>query len=200
MFKKILLVVGVIFYSFESAYALDNFQKDEEQKQEWLKPDYIKMQYAGNIGFLAIGAGYGWWNEIVQTDFLYGFVPESKGNAKIHTFTFKNTFSLYKFVIFEKYKVNPILGFSLSLEPGQNSFARIPEKYPDGYYFPNNFYVCLNAGAKSKFSLKDERYFSFIEAYIEVNTLAYYSFCNIIAKGERSNKIYSLGLGVNMFF
>ena len=181
-----------------------NAQSEREvlnkKKREWYKPDYIKIQFAGNIGFMSIGAGYNWWRDVAQTDLIYGYVPESKGNATIHTFTIKNTFGLYKFNIRGKYNISPLLGFSLSFEPGENSFGNLPDKYPEGYYGRNCFYACLNLGLKSKFDFAEERHFSSLEVYSEINTVADYGFYNTIAKEDRNNIIYSYALGVNLFF
>jgi hypothetical protein len=163
-------------------------------------PDYFKIQHAGNIGFMSIGLGYDWWCKKAQSTLLYGYVPESKGNATIHTFTIKNDFRLYYFTIKDNYNIQPTLGFSVSLEPGENSYMRVPDKYPEGYYGPNNFYACINLGLKSSFALNPERYFSALEVYFEINTLADYIYYNIIAQEDRSNTIASLALGVNVFF
>ncbi len=199
--KCILLFFCFLFPFFGNIFAQENPEIiEKEDKNKWYKPDYIKVQYAGNIGFLSIGAGYEWWREIAQTDILYGYVPEYKGEATIHTFTIKNTFRLYQFNIKQKYNISPILGFSVSLEPGQNSYLRIPDKYPEGYYSTNSIYACLNIGVKSKFKFDEKRFFSSIEPFVEVNTLADYLFYNIIAQEDHSNIIYSLALGLNIFF
>lgn len=177
-----------------------NLTEHDCTTKKWYSPAYFKIQYAGNIGFMSLGLGYDWWQNKAQSTLLYGYVPETKGNATIHTFTLKNDFRLYSFSIKDKYNLQPTLGFSLSVEPGQNSYMRIPERFPDEYYAPNCFYACLNLGLKSNFKLDQERYFSSIDVYAEFNTLADYVFYNIIAQEHRSNNIGSMALGVNFFF
>ena len=169
-------------------------------KGVWYKPDLVKLQYAGNIGFMSVGVGFNWWRDIAETDIMYGYVPENNGDATIHTFTVKNTFNVYNLNVSRIVTLSPVLGFSVSFEPGQNSFIRLPEKYPKKYYGPNCFYACLNLGLKARFKLREEYRFSAIELYSELNTLADYSFYNIIAREDRENIIYSLAFGVNMFF
>ena len=199
--KCILLFLCFLFPFFGNVFAQEDRKIiEEEEKNKWYKPDYIKFQYAGNIGFLSIGAGYEWWKEVVQTDILYGYVPHYKGNVTVHTFTIKNTFRLYQFEIFNKYNLSPIVGFSLSLEPGENSYLHVPDKYPNGYYSTNSFYACLNAGLKSNFSFKEERYFSRIDFYCEVNTIADYVYYNLKAQEDWEDDILSLALGFNVFF
>lgn len=174
--------------------------ENDMKEEKWYKPDYFKIQYAGNIGFMSLGLGYEWWREIAQSDLLYGYVPVKHGNATIHTFTLKNTFRLFEFKILNKYNLSPTLGISISLEPGENSYMRIPNRYPEGYYASNSFYACLNVGIKSNLTFKEERHFSAMDIYFEVNTLADYAYYNIVAQEDRSNKIFSIALGVNMFF
>ena len=199
--KYIKLILSLMLLFSGNSFSQNYIKNEDEVKVEkWFKPDYFKVQYAGNIGFMSLGLGYDWWREIAQSDLLYGYVPENHGNATIHTFTVKNTFRLYRFNILNKYNLSPTLGFSLSLEPGENSYMSIPERYPDGYYSPNSFYACLNAGIKSNLKFKDERYFSAMDLYFEVNTLADYAYYNIVAQEDRSNQIFSMALGVNMFF
>lgn len=199
--KCILLFLCFLFPFSGNIFAQDDWEIiEEEEKNKWYKPDYLKIQHAGNIGFMSLGFGYGWWREVAQTDILYGYVPEHKGEATIHTFTIKNTFRLYQFNIKQKYNISPILGFSVSLEPGQNSYLRVPGKYPEGYYSTNSIYACLNLGFKSKFKFDEKRFFSSIEPFVEVNTLADYLFYNIIAQEDWEDDILSLALGVNVFF
>lgn len=171
-----------------------------EEKEKWYKPDCFKIQHAGNIGFMSLGLGYTWWKNKAQADFIYGFVPKHKGNATIHTFTNKHTFLIYTFNIYNKYNISPTLGFSASFEPGENSYMRIPEKYPEGYYSPNSFYACLNAGLKTNFQFKEERYFSSIDIFCEVNTLADYVYYNLKAQEDWDDDILSLAAGINVFF
>ncbi len=173
---------------------------ETEVEGKWYLPDYIKTQYAGNIGFISFGPGYEWWKQNAQTDILYGYVPEFEGDATIHTFTIKNTFRLHEFCIKNRYNLSPVLGFSVSFEPGENSYARIPSKYPDGYYSPNNIYGCLFLGVKTNITPKKEHYFSAVEPYFEINTLADYVFYNIVAQEDREISILSFSFGFNLYF
>jgi hypothetical protein len=196
-FVKFILFYFIFFFCSEIICA-QNAEKEPERK--WYYPDYIKIQYAGNIGFISFGQGYQWWKQKAQTDILYGYVPEFIGNATIHTFTIKNTFRLYEFSIKNRYNLSPVLGFSVSLEPGQNSYARIPDKFPDGYYSTNNIYACINLGLKLNITPKKQYYFSTVEPYFELNTLADYVYYNILAQEDRENIILSFALGVNLYF
>lgn len=199
--KCIIFCICFLFPFVDVIHAQENFELlEEKEKNKWYKPDCFKIQYAGNIGFMSLGLGYTWWKNNAQTDFIYGFVPYDEGEAIIHTFTCKNTFRIYKFNLLNKYNISPTLGFSLSIEPGENSYLDVPSKYPDGYYASNSFYACLNAGLKSNFIFKEERYFSSMDLFCEINTLADYVYYNLKAQEDWENVILSLALGVNVFF
>ena len=198
---RILLFSYFLFCTLGNILAQENIEIVENgEKRKWYLPDYMKIQYAGNIGFMSVGPGYEWWREIAQTDILYGYVPKYKGNAIIHTFTLKNTFRLYQFKINQKYNISPTIGFSVSLEPGKNSYLRVPDKYPDGYYSTNGIYGGLNVGLKSRVGLNEKRYFSSVEAYVELNTIAEYVYYNIIAQEDWEDDILSVALGFNFYF
>jgi len=171
-----------------------------EQQREWYMPTHIKMQYAGNIGLISFRPGYKWAGQVIQTDFLYGYVPYNKADATIHTFTIKNSFQLYTFNLFDNFNIRPNMGFSLSFEPGENSYMRVPSRYPEDYYGPNCFYACLNVGVYSHFELQKENRFSGFDIYIEANTLADYVFYNILAKEDKNDNIFTLALGFNICF
>ncbi|MEE4198427.1 MAG: hypothetical protein V2I54_12345 [Bacteroidales bacterium] len=166
---------------------------------KWYVPDYLKMQFAGNIGFVSFGTGYSWWKKKAQSDLIYGYVPHYHGNATIHTFTQKNSF---RFLHFANgfYHYSLYTGFSVSFEPGENSMVTLPDKYPNGYYSPNCFYACLFVGNKLRFTLQDRYYFDSMETYLEINSVADYIFYNILADEDRSSKIFSLAVGVTFFF
>lgn len=48
-----------------------------ENQKHWSVPDYVKTQFAGNIGLISVGAGYQLFNKVVYTELLYGFVPKA---------------------------------------------------------------------------------------------------------------------------
>lgn len=177
----------------------ENAFDSTKTNKKWFTPDYIKMQFAGNIGFVSFGTGYCWWKNKAQSDIIYGYVPEYHGNAKIHTFTQKNSFRVINFIK-PDYEFSVFTGFSVSFEPGQNSYVQVPKKYPSGYYSPNFVYACLFLGSKLKFDINEKYYFDFIESYFEINTLGDYIFYNLIAGEDRSSKIFSFAIGFNFLF
>ena len=54
-------------------------------------PHHAKLQYAGSIGFISVGAGYEFAKKKLQGDFFYGYVPKKIGGIKIQSITAKLT-------------------------------------------------------------------------------------------------------------
>ncbi|MCK9617085.1 MAG: hypothetical protein M0R21_04550, partial [Lentimicrobiaceae bacterium] len=60
----ILFVVFLISYCFDGYSGNDGSkEKTSMKKSVSLKPDYFKLQYAGNIGLGSAGIGYFWWKD-----------------------------------------------------------------------------------------------------------------------------------------
>jgi hypothetical protein len=73
-------------------------------------PDHIKVQYAGGIGFISIGAGYSTKNQKLEGDLSYGYLPKSVGGIRIHSNLWKghmDTDSFCKRI--KKYQVEPLM-------------------------------------------------------------------------------------------
>ena len=61
------------------------------KKKTGIAPHYVKLQFAGSIGFLSAGAGYEFAKKKLQADGYYGYVPERIGGINIHSVTGKLT-------------------------------------------------------------------------------------------------------------
>lgn len=62
-----------------------------EKHRAGIIPHHAKIQYAGSIGFISVGAGYEFAKKKLQGDFFYGYVPEKIGGIKIQSITTKLT-------------------------------------------------------------------------------------------------------------
>ncbi len=164
------------------------------QKRKWFIPDYYKIQYAGNIGFISIGTGYEIFNNRLQSGILFGYVPESIGNTTIYTITQKNTFLIHDFKLNKKIEISPIIGLAISYEIGNNSYLFLPDKYPDGYYSTNAFHFPLFAGVKIKKTFSKDSKVKSIEFNIETCTTATCLYYSIINSEIERNDIKSLAL------
>ena len=48
----------------------------------------------------------------------------------------------------KNFDLSPIAGFTASFDTGNNSYLKLPDKYPEGYYATNAFHFTLFGGAK----------------------------------------------------
>lgn len=94
--------------------------------------DYLKVQYAGEIGFLSIGMGKR-FGDVYSLEIFNGFVPESIGGNEIESIAIKNIFDIVDFSIFNK---NMIFYFGLNLYhvTGLDYQSSRHSSYPETYY------------------------------------------------------------------
>jgi hypothetical protein len=163
-----------------------------------LIPDYLKIQYAGSIGFISAGPGYSFCKTRINTDFMYGYVPYSKGGP-------------LRIVIF-RLITNPVvihINKSLSFVPisvsgfvtyhfGDQFFVRLPSYYPEEYYRWSSA-VRYHAGIGSLLAYKNKTSGHGLALYYEFNTNDLY------LKSMRANAsirlwdILSLGIGIKVY-
>jgi len=166
----------------------------------WYRPDYAKIQFAGNIGFLSVGFGYQFFNNHLCSEILYGYVPASISKAKeIHTITLKNTFQVFNREI-RAITLSPITGFTVSYETGNNSFLKLPDKYPKDYYSTNAFHLTLFIGAKVHKDITNSKIIKGIDFYFEVGMVDTYLLYAIKSKEVKINQIFSSAIGINLYF
>jgi len=166
----------------------------------WYVPDYTKVQFAGNIGLLSVGFGYQFLNNHLYSELLYGYVPASVSKAeKIHTITVKNTFPIFNKKI-NKITLSPITGFTASFETGNNSFLKLPDKYPSGYYGTNAFHFSLFIGAKAHKNFINQKIMRGVDLYFELGTVDTYIWYAVLSKEVKINQIFSSAIGINLYF
>lgn len=195
--KNIFIVTIVIFFLTNSFAQEVTLTKDKP----WYIPDYVKVQFAGNIGLVSVGAGYEFFKKKLYSELLYGYVPESVSKAdKIHLITIKNTFPILKKEIGNDYTLSPIAGFTASLDIGTNSFTTLPNRYPSGYYLPNAVHFTLFTGVKINKNFNNSKIFKSADIYFEVGTVESYLWYAITSKEVKINDVFSTALGVNFYF
>jgi hypothetical protein len=118
--------------------------QDSTRRHKWL-PEYLKLQYAGGIGFMSVGVGYQNRKEKLEGDFYYGYVPESVGGVSIHAVSAKITWHPVKPVGWRSWQLHPLsFGALVSYTFGKQYFLFSPKNYPYSYY---NFPTALHGGA-----------------------------------------------------
>ncbi len=190
----------IIFTLYAILFFTNIFANDTTLTKTWYIPDYTTIQFAGNIGFFSAGFGYQLLNKHYYPEILYGFVPSSISKAKnIHTITLKNTFSITN-KEFNTIIISPITGFTASVETGNNSFLKLPDKYPKGYYSTNAFQVTFFVGAKVHKNFINTKIIKGADLYFELGSVDTYIWYAILSKEVKINQIFSSAIGINLYF
>ena len=98
MKKVVLLLVStVLFFSLVQAQEVSI----TNMATSGIKPTYLQIQFAGNLGLVSAGAGYVTENEKFQYGFNYGYLPESVSGSAVHTVSGKGAWNFKHFVLRE---------------------------------------------------------------------------------------------------
>jgi hypothetical protein len=193
-----IFIVSILVLFFSNSYSQETFSVKEKS---WYEPDYVKAQFAGNIGLFSVGAGYQLFDEVLYSELLYGFVPKSASKAdNIHLITIKNTFPIYRKKISENLTITPIAGITTTLDIGTNSFTTLPSKYPDGYYLPTAVHFTLFGGALIHKDFKKPKIFKGVDFYIEFGTVETYLWYALTLDEVDLLDVFSADIGVNFYF
>lgn len=106
--------------------------------------NHLKMQYAGDIGFVALGFGFE-YDRFISLDLLYGVVPEIVNDEKIETIALKNHYNLFEFTL-DGNNLAPYLGLGLFHTLGKKYKTSMDSKYPHNYYREASIRWILFAG------------------------------------------------------
>ncbi|MCL7753376.1 hypothetical protein [Polaribacter sp. Z022] len=195
--KKIVILSILLLICFNS------FSQETKpiDKKSWYVPDYVKTQFAGNIGLFSAGVGYKLFDDVLYTELLYGFVPEWASRAdNIHLITIKNTFPLYRKKINQNWTLVPIAGLTTTLDIGTNSFTTLPSKYPEGYYVPTAVHFTVYGGILMHKKMNNSKTFSGVDFYLEAGTVETYLWYAITTKEVDLLDVMSISVGVNFHF
>ena len=133
-------------------------------------PDNIKLQYAGGMGFISIGAGYTTKNQKLEGDLYYGYLPESVGGVSIHSISGKITWIPIHPVSIKKYQVEPLMtGLIVNYNFGKQYFSFDPPYYPYRYYsFPTAIHSALFLGSRIGYNFPTQSFVKRISLYYEI--------------------------------
>jgi len=174
-----------------------------EKSRKWYMPDHLKLQFAGNIGFMSGGPGYLSRNKTLETDVLFGFLPQKFGGDALVTLTAKTTYSPWRIPLKNNYYVVPFsLGFYLSYTFGPQFDSKWPSYYPAGYYWwATSFRPGAYVGGKVGRDIVVRKRKRGLELYYELGTydlilISYAQNPKYLSPG----KIVNLAFGVKMGF
>jgi hypothetical protein len=170
----------------------------DSYRSKWL-PDHAKLQFAGGIGFLSIGAGYKTKKDKLHGDLYYGYTPKSVGGLHIHALTAKGTWFPFKNIELKTIQIRPFTaGLLVNYTFGKQYFGFTPENYPFDYYdFPTAFHVGGFIGGQVNKEIRNPWGIKRIGLYYELGTydvevLSYARNPNALSIAD----ILNLGIGV----
>ncbi len=195
---KEIFLVSIIALFFNNSYAQETISIKEKS---WYVPDYVKTQFAGNIGLVSVGVGYQLFNKVLSSELLYGFVPEWASKAdNIHLITIKNTFPIFRKEIGKNLTISPIAGFTTTLDIGTNSFTTLPSKFPKDYYVPTAVHFTLFGGVSVHKDFMNSKLFKGADLYFELGTVETYLWYALATKEVDLVDVFSADIGVNFYF
>lgn len=197
--KKLLLLYCILF-SVSTIAQVDTLA---EKSRKWFVPDHIKLQFAGNIGFMSGGPGYISRNKTLETDILFGFLPEKFGGDALISLTAKTTYSPWRIPLKNTYYIVPFsLGFYLNYTFGPQFDSKWPTYYPKGYYWwATSFRPGAYVGGKIGKAIKSRRKIKGFELYYEVGTYDLLLISYVQNTGYlKPADILSLSLGLKIGF
>lgn len=171
--------------------------------RKWYMPDHIKLQFAGNIGFLSGGPGYVSRNRTLETDLLFGFLPQKFGGDALVTLTGKTTYSPWRIVLKNHHYLRPFsIGAYLSYTFGPQFDTKWPSYYPSGYYWwATSFRPGAYIGGKIGKNVVINKHNRTWELYYELGTYDLLIISYVQNKGFlKLSDITSLSLGLKFGF
>jgi hypothetical protein len=198
--KRCLTFVLIFAWLWSNASIAEDSTKSRQwKKRAWYSPHYFPLQYAGNIGFLSAGVGYGARKDNYQLSLVYGYAPPSVAGVRIHTVTAKNIFHLYRFYLSEKRTLIPYAGLGLSFEIGGRSFLTLPSNMPEGYYdFPKSVHLIASGGIKLRYVTNNSKAFRGFEFFAEACTVDAYVWYKFLSDEVKMRHIMSVAVGVHL--
>ncbi len=164
-------------------------------------PNYINFQYAGNYGAYIIGAGY-FLNKKRTLELVvgYGYTSKHKAANRIHNVFVKGIFIPKTWELKKDWYLSPQTGITISRQfsGGTNTFTRLPQSYPDGYYAPNAYRFHFNFGAKVRKSIGEDHFIKAVDFYIETTTNDLYLTYLFKSSEVGLRHVFSMALGVNL--
>ncbi|MCF0050682.1 hypothetical protein LXM25_11475 [Dyadobacter sp. LJ53] len=164
--------LSLLLFLITPLFSIAQIEDELDSTRKWFLPDHLKLQFAGNIGFLSGGPGYISNNKTLETDLLFGFLPQKFGGDQLITTTLKTTYSPWSIPLKNSYYIKPFsIGFYLSYTFGTQFDTKLPSHYPVGYYWwATSFRPGAYIGGKLGKDLVVNKRQRSIEMYYELGT------------------------------
>jgi hypothetical protein len=207
-FKRLYLSILLSVFSV-IAIAQTGYEKRVEKYQDqWSKliPSHTKIQYAGGMGLLSIGAGWDYGkNNQWETDVFFGILPKYSTDKTKVTFTLKQNFIPWKKHFNEHFSLDPLAcGLYVNTIFDGDFWVSEPDKYPSNYYsFSTKMRFSIYVGQRLTYKIpENKRFFSkSVTVFYELSTNDLYmvsAFTNSYLKPKDYLRL-SFGLKMQLF-
>lgn len=170
-----------------------------ESMQDARHPVYLKLQYAGNMGLVSVGAGKTVFNRRTTVDLNYGYLPRSINGVEVHTFALRPAvhFNAFNTGIVN---VSYYFGAGLAYSRTKNTYLRYPSYYPQDYYMPNAVHINPMAGVLIKKSLSFDAPQNQVACFAELGTVDVKLIDALANRALNAAMVWSLSIGVALLF
>ncbi|WP_320053385.1 hypothetical protein [uncultured Acetobacteroides sp.] len=156
--RKILLTIVTLAVGLSAAGQIDKDLK-QEYVSAWSKliPTHLKLQYAGDMGTLSAGPGWDYGSHRTwETNLFVGFLRSTSQSPTHLTVTLKQAYKPFHLSLGQRCSIEPITGgIYMTKLFGQYFWEKLPDRYPNGYYFwalNTRFNVFLGQSVTYRFS------------------------------------------------
>ena len=198
MIQRFIYTIITIILLSTSVLASSSKIEQDSLKRKWYIPRAAKIQYAGNIGFMALGATYNLVDDWYQISLMYGITSSHSEADRLNTIALKNTFSIKKFH-YKKFTFSPTAGLSINLASTHNTYRKFPDHFPDQYYFQNKIHFAPFVGGMVYHPLPNKT-IKGIDFYFELGTMDNYLLESIRTDYVKFHDIWNLALGMSFYF
>ncbi|MDA3779244.1 MAG: hypothetical protein PF487_03275 [Bacteroidales bacterium] len=200
-FKVFLIFVFTFLYSSTDSYSQPEYKVDSFAYKKFL-PNYVKLQFAGGIGFLSTGVGYTFFDRKLDLTFFYGYIPKYVTADDLHSVSLQLTVKLLKYKILKNVEILPLnFGFFGHHTFGNEFWVKLPNNYPDNYYWwapGRSIGVFIGGEIKTKL-LANKTPASGTAFYTRIGTRSLYLVSKFSNSSISLNDIVELGFGVAVY-
>lgn len=200
-FKGLYILLFAVLFNMSATYGQTSNTIDSAGYSKFL-PDYVKLQYAGGIGFLSIGVGYTFIDCRLDVSLFYGYVPTWFTVDDLHSISFQFTAKLIHIKSIKNIEVLPLnIGWYLHHTFGNKYWVRLPDNYPKDYYWwspGRNAGIFIGGEIKTKL-LSNKTPASGMAFYLRAGTRGLYLSSKIGNSSISISDIVELGFGVAIY-
>ena len=202
MNSKVLLIIAFTMFAGISASFAQEKKSIDSTRFGIFVPDYVKLQYAGGIGFMSAGLGYTFVDHRIDVSFFYGYVPTWFTVDDLHSVSLQFTAKLIRIKTKNNIEILPLnIGWYLHHTFGNEYWVKLPDNYPNDYYWwspGRNAGVFLGGEIKTKL-LANKTPASGMAFYVRIGTRGLYLSSKIGNSSIPISDIVELGFGIALY-